>query len=494
MWKKQEVFRSLCQRRASQIFETIDDRLLPEVFLIGFRGETHELPENSSVRLETEAALGYWLAEDRTLFLTIGSGGSLARKVVSSPTVNEPWGEASLLKNAFAHSILKSLEADLHYPTDEEIYFTSPVNIGEYQILLGLSVRRRILKIHKRLHVDQVKIHRGYDYPVPTSFAEAVIFEFLRQMHEELSRADPLGGLIHKSHIEEILRQSGRRLMEGCVLRVDQKLPGGAAAFYEDCTAISSLKYEGAFVSGGILLATAHDTLIKPTFRFQSPGGTHDYRKVRKLLELGDDQHFLHCDSEFIYGVAALEEVADDESVFLIKMLGHHHWELQHAGDTLMRVLYGQPYFPQPALTIANLREKLRRVFPDLGIGELELLVDLVEVAEQESHGTILVISNDAAQEAERLSGQGVRVQPTHLTPETLKLLTPIDGAVLISPQAVCFSIGTILDGMAYGRGDASRGSRYNSALRYIASIGGQCVAVVVSEDGGVDVLMREDA
>jgi hypothetical protein len=46
-----------------------------------------------------------------------------------------------------------------------------------------------------------------------------------------------------------------------------------------------------------------------------------------------------------------------------------------------------------------------------------------------------------------------------------------------------------ILDGRASGRGDGTRGARYNSALRYIESSAYPCLAVVVSEDGMVDVL-----
>ena len=45
---------------------------------------------------------------------------------------------------------------------------------------------------------------------------------------------------------------------------------------------------------------------------------------------------------------------------------------------------------------------------------------------------------------------------------------------------------------MAQGKGDPSRGARYNSALRYLQSIEGDCIAVVVSEDGGVDIVTRQ--
>jgi hypothetical protein len=52
----------------------------------------------------------------------------------------------------------------------------------------------------------------------------------------------------------------------------------------------------------------------------------------------------------------------------------------------------------------------------------------------------------------------------------------------------MCHGFGTILDGMATESGDPSRGARYNSALRYVESAW-PCLAVVVSEDGGVDLI-----
>jgi hypothetical protein len=48
-----------------------------------------------------------------------------------------------------------------------------------------------------------------------------------------------------------------------------------------------------------------------------------------------------------------------------------------------------------------------------------------------------------------------------------------------------------ILDGLAVGAGDRSRGSRFNSASRYVASSQSACAALVVSEDGGLDLLPR---
>ena len=99
------------------------------------------------------------------------------------------------------------------------------------------------------------------------------------------------------------------------------------------------------------------------------------------------------------------------------------------------------------------------------------------------------MISEGAAQEAARLTRQCFRVAPRLMTPSVLRLVTNIDGAVLIDPAGTCHAIGAILDGLATEKGDSSRGSRYNSALRYVESSRYAVLAVVVSEDGWIDLL-----
>jgi hypothetical protein len=61
----------------------------------------------------------------------------------------------------------------------------------------------------------------------------------------------------------------------------------------------------------------------------------------------------------------------------------------------------------------------------------------------------------------------------------------------MLDPQGYCYSIGVILDGTASGRGNSTRGARYNSAIRYVESSPYPTLVVVVSEDGMVDVMTK---
>ena len=105
-------------------------------------------------------------------------------------------------------------------------------------------------------------------------------------------------------------------------------------------------------------------------------------------------------------------------------------------------------------------------------------------------HGALIVIADDAAEEADRLRNQSLAVAPTPLSPELAIRLSGIDGALLCDSQRTCHAIGVILDGRASDDiGDPGRGSHLNSALRYVASSSHPTAAMVVSEDGGLDMI-----
>ena len=66
-----------------------------------------------------------------------------------------------------------------------------------------------------------------------------------------------------------------------------------------------------------------------------------------------------------------------------------------------------------------------------------------------------------------------------------------VDGAILVDPTGTCHAVGVILDGYASGKGDSSRGARFNSAVRYHETQSGECLVIIVSEDGMIDLIPR---
>ena len=87
--------------------------------------------------------------------------------------------------------------------------------------------------------------------------------------------------------------------------------------------------------------------------------------------------------------------------------------------------------------------------------------------SEQAETRTILVITNAAKEETERLSEQSFKVKPVALNRSLMQQITSIDGAVLLGTNCWYYGIGVILNGIASSYGDPSRGARLNSAIRY---------------------------
>jgi hypothetical protein len=288
----------------------------------------------------------------------------------------------------------------------------------------------------------------------------------------------------------ETIRAAGRHLAIHAAFRVNRR--DGFHGFYEACDAIAALKYEQAEGRGRLLLAPKDQAHLNTLISFKEGVDLQDYRRVRKLLELTSDSSFLHTNSKEVFGLVEAEAVADAQDMFEVVFRGHHQWELTHGGELLMAVRFGEPHLPRLVGYEAKLRNDLPRLLPGISSDEENRLISLVRQTERASHGTLMIISSEAGSEAERLKSQSTLIEPRLLDPALLAQLIGIDGAVLIDAKGCCHAIGVILDGQATNYGDAGRGSRYNSAIRYVKYATERqipTIAIVISEDGGVDVI-----
>ena len=100
-----------------------------------------------------------------------------------------------------------------------------------------------------------------------------------------------------------------------------------------------------------------------------------------------------------------------------------------------------------------------------------------------------MVISESANDEALRFASQSLKIDPTQFSESLLEKSSRIDGASLVDSDGICHAIGVILDGPALSKGKKERGARYNSAVRYVQSQSTPCVALVISDDGMIDVV-----
>lgn len=472
MWKGQRAFRSLAQADAVELFRSLDDRLDPKVAVVGVLWEPIEDAPETCVEPARNHHLAEALAGLRAASLTADAASTTGGGA-------QPWPPQTLQAGHLAAR--GAMEAALagYDAAHPSVSFASfPQRVGGYLVFVVLQ-----------FGVAAVAAHRSVaDRPVlaPASLLDAAIDEFLAECAAALARPD-LGRYSVLDHeVPDLMRAAGRRLMHG-----PGQLMHAMTDLYDVCNVISTMTYEGADGIGGMLFAPRGHPDVRVDLALQRPASLRDYRTVRKLLEISDAGLYLLCtDGEVVgFGRSADPAGRAPDGLFVVSFTGQHRWRLSLGSQVLMEVTYGQPHLPKERLNAADFHRTVERTFPAMTGDEVATLWTLVSAATEQRHGTMVVVSVGAQIEATRLGTQAIATASTALTPGLMRLITAIDGAVLIDTHNHCHAIGAILDGLATEAGDPARGARYNSAVRYVASSAHACLAIVVSEDGMINVV-----
>ena len=478
MWEHQSLFRVSAQLFAEGVFNLLDRSLRPEVFLLGFASakESNEpggvVVEPSSTRYEP-ADFTQVKARATVLEANAGPQGSVYHLHPNDHDRSE--------KQHWYELMCQATETTLNEITRERqenrrSFCSVPVSLQGYLVTVVLQLAADCYDGYYALP----KPGNGR----PSNLPHAAVNEFLHDCSRALREADTADNDQPVLDRNELLRSAGRRLM----LRV---APAGTHGLYDACNGVAALRHEGDEGIGTMLVSRRLHPGIVPVLTLETPVPMRDHRSIRKLLELSEGHTALISDASHVFGLGQLVPESDTqfEPLITVHFTNHYSWEMSHAGHVLMRVVSNTPRLPQGRVAADNFIRVAARIFPGLNDDSIDYLWDLARKASTQPNGTILVISTGAAHEARRLTRQCFRVVPRIMTPSVLRLVTNIDGAVLIEPNGVCHAIGAILDGLATEKGDSSRGSRYNSALRYVNSSQYPVLAVVVSEDGWIDLL-----
>ncbi|MGI4871960.1 MAG: diadenylate cyclase [Janthinobacterium lividum] len=481
MWEHQSLFRVSAQLFAEGIFNLLDRNLRPEVFLLGLAAG-REPDDPQGIVLEPPS-LRYQPDE-------FGRIKALASSFEADAGPREnvyhlhPQDHDRMEKQHWYELVCRATAQTL-----DEVVANRQENRSSF-CSTPLSLNGYLVTVVVQLAADAY--HSYYCLPgkagqtLPSSLPHAAVLEFLHECTRALREADTADNeqpVLDRDY-NEVLRGAGRRLM----LRVS---PGNTHGLYDACLGVAALRHEGDEGRGTMLVGRRHHAAIIPVLTLETPVPLRDHRSIRKLLELTEGNTGLVSDASHVFGLGfpVLEDHAQYEPLATIHFTNHYGWELRHAGHTLMRVVSNTPRLPQGRVQAENFARVLRQVFPDIDTAGADYLWELALEASGQSHGTMLCISAGAKPEAERLRRQCFRVVPRPMTAPVLRQASSIDGAVLIEPTGVCYAIGVILDGQATEKGDSSRGARYNSAVRYVSSSPYPCLAVVVSEDGWIDLL-----
>lgn len=498
IWAFQRHFRTKAEFSARNLFQALDRRFEPKIFLVGVLANAIPGKHEACVEPEND----FWAKSERFE----GLGESIEKHIRENPESQllhtHPRAQELADERLFMNSIKTVVEQTItgleERPSNQSFFVSLPRQKGGYWVSTVLSLQSAIIDQYPRLNKSAVSVDDYHNIRVANSLIDACVIIFLDEMQEKLEQPRAGEGFDFLN-VDYALNDAAALLMSGISTRV--AIEEGNRDLFRVFNTVSSLQYEKAVGAGSYIIASEEHTAVRSGLKFSSRQSLGSDRASRKLLELASVQMPLHTNSGEVFGLCTVGEYdSEQENLFCVMVTGHQEWELRHAGSILMSVKFGRPALPSLDFDADKLRIDLSRLFPKINSGDISNLIALVRKAQQEPHGTMLLITDAAERESARLSTQATAVEPTTLTPELLSQLTTIDGAVVLSPNAICYAIGAILDGLACEEGDPARGARYNSAVRYVKSSDASCLAIVVSEDGGTDFLpdlpapiLRED-
>lgn len=484
MWGYQRHMQISFQVSADSLFKKIDYKLNPKIFFLGLLVDKRE--DRHPICLEPEDC-GLTVSN----FLDLKELASQLekvdeeRRIIHSHHIAQENHEKRITTKSYIEGIHKILKRENIYG-ENEYFVASPTYIDGYLVFTVLSLNKEKLYSYYSLTKDKMDDR----FTVYRSFIDSTINIFLKECTNALKDQNNSFNAIERS-ADELFRQAGRQFMY-TVSSAGRNFDG-LHGLYDACNEIASMRYEGAVGLGNIIISPKDHKNIKLTLQLKNPIKVSDYRKVRKFLELSDNNSSIISDSALIYGLGELRGKYNpiEESIFVISFTNHFTWELAHDNNSLMVVTYREPSLAVERINREKFYSDFPRIFNEITKEQIDDLWDISMEATKQKHGTMLVISDNALKESERLGKQCFPLKPLKLTDKIIQQITAIDGAVLLDRDSTCYAIGVILDGLATDKGDASRGARFNSAIRYYEHFGNDTslVLVIISEDGMINLI-----
>lgn len=211
-------------------------------------------------------------------------------------------------------------------------------------------------------------------------------------------------------------------------------------------------------------------------------------------MQICGDELCLLCDGYEIFGIIKVSKSSlKGRNGFSVIFKGKSLWDLEYPNcNHIMTIKDSIPSIPKQPINYNEFQKEFENIF--YKEGDIKTLWFIIEQASKQEHGTMLVITDKAEEEAQRLTGHEVDCQIS-MFKNIVYGVTSIDGAVLLNPQGQCSAIGVILDGQSDEKiEDKSRGARYNSAVRYLYTYKEhqRCIIIVISEDGMINLFSND--
>ncbi|MBD2099173.1 DNA integrity scanning protein DisA nucleotide-binding domain protein [Trichocoleus sp. FACHB-591] len=481
MWPYQSHFRSQIESRAKKALVELGANIPVKALLVGVR--LPEVSKDHPVCIEPED-------EEWDISIFQGIHKRAGEIFTNHPDQHMFYGDEPRMRdkpeNIRRKSVQEAIEevlSRIDFDNETHSFCGVPVRLGNFHVAPILQVAQLDLDALPQL----VKPIQFQGWSSSVGIVQALISHLLAEVSDELGTKEP-GRFFNTfdSELSGLLRKAGQTLCNAIPLALKDFM---LDEVFENLNKISELRYEGGETLGTIIFAPPDLPSLHYDAVFLQSIHLGSHRLVRKVVEISDNR--LGCICQGSGGIVGFGSLTDsgDTPVFKAVFTGHYRWALYVNDTLLMNCAFGVPSVPQPRLTERAFFSNIRRVLPGLTPKQGEVLWDAVFAAMDQRHGTMLVVSDAASSEAQRLSSQAIAVEPIKLNSALVARISGIDGAILVDRDCNCHAIGVILDGIATGIGDPSRGARYNSALRYITSSQAPTVCLVVSEDGYVNMV-----
>ncbi|MBM0493212.1 hypothetical protein GNZ06_19280 [Aeromonas jandaei] len=486
MWGYQSHYRIQIQRLARDVLKRLGASSEAEVILVGARSPNSD--NRNPVCIEPED--GKW-----PLSLFDDLIDSIEVTYNNHKMQNLYFGDAPSMRDKpewmRQDSVRTSVELALK-KFDEEHYVTSfcgaARRIDDHYVTPVIQIPNSLFLQYPPL--DHKPLRKGNNENGYRSLIHSAMATVLHEATEGLNKPEP-GRSPHRSmrEAEEIVRIAAKKFMHTPGLSIERQY------MHDDLFAtlnlVSSLMYEGSKGIGHLILVDPKNDVVEFMVKFAEPVTLHEPRWVRKVLQMATTGIGIIADSQRIYGLGRLKEWHDssNQDAFLVVFIDHYHWELRCGNQALLRSHYAEPKLPQEPFDKAAFLANYARLFPETSHENGLNLWHLMMAQVRQEHGSMIVVAKDAASEARRLSKQGTCIEPTLLSEELLRSVSGIDGTIILDPSGFCHAIGIILDGEATEQCTPSRGSRYNSGVRYVHKGIHRRLAIVVSDDRTVDII-----
>ena len=260
----------------------------------------------------------------------------------------------------------------------------------------------------------------------------------------------------------------------------------------EDCNQLGLHEYEGRKPKGKIAFVK-NDYRGNGLFIDVKDNNTFDdYTFTRKMLECVNEGLCLLVENggRKVLGLTNLSNI-DEKASVILEYYGLADWGVKDGKEEVLRYKRGRY-----SVSLIDFKEENKRQLKKY-FSENDQLVETVSkfIIEMQDcdHGALLIVTKEPdVGKYCKAAKNGIKLlEPMNFIDikDYIKGIATVDGAVILGYDEKCEAFSVILDKAAPIVGDPSRGSRYNSARKYVA--GRDAVAIIISEDktNGVEIL-----